>query len=100
MEGRKLLSDVTWMRKKIENLSSTISSMKHNEESSNMHTKMNFDIGKYIQNQEFYDSCKHYNKEIFEVNKRLDEYKRLYDDLSLMVKNKVSDKDMKNLESI
>ena len=102
MEGNKLINDLTWMRKKIEYLSSAFQMFKANPEENQVKEKSGVtgvDLGKFVQNAELTEVCKNYNKEIFDMNKRLDELKRSFDDLSLAAKAKVSDKDLKNLES-
>jgi len=104
MEGNKVFSDLSYMRKKIETLENKVNSIKQtNHEESFYYTpkeKVGFDYSKFVYVQEYQDSCKGYNKDIFEMNKRIDELKRFLDDINNTQKSKVSDKDLKNLESI
>ncbi len=99
MESKKQFDDISWIRKKIETLNSTIHSMKNTDSDANPKERYTFDMAKYVDNYTFQEFIKNFNMELFNANKRIDEVKRMVDDLIISLKNKVSDRDLKNLES-
>jgi len=98
MDNKKQLDDIPWLRKKIENLNSIVSSLKNNDQDGTK-DRFNVDMTKYVENFTFQEFTKSFNLEIFGMNKRVEELKRMVDDIILTLKNKVTDKDLKNLES-
>ncbi len=98
MDSTKLSNDVTWMRKKIENLSSMISTITLPYEETSPKDSL-FDITKFVYHQEFTEVCRGYIKDIFDTNRRIDELKRALEDLNVVSKSKASEKDLKNVES-
>lgn len=102
LEDRKMIDDINWLRKKVENLSSSIISMKNNDESHNNSSVVNkvipLDNSKYLESIAFMEFQKT-NKIEFEGIKRItDELGRYIDDIIIALKSKAGDKDMKNLE--
>lgn len=103
-----MIDDINWLRKKVENLSSSVFSMKNLDESNNNNNN-NFnttvgnkfiplDNSRYVETTTFNDFQKFYNKDC-EANRKLaEELRRYIDDIISALKTKAGDKDLKNLE--
>jgi hypothetical protein len=96
-----MMDDINWMRKKIENLSSSIISLKNNDDQNNNSSLVKvipLDNSKYMELSTFNEFKKNYFAEL-ENNKRIsDEISRYIDEIVNALKTKAGDKDMKNLE--
>lgn len=101
MEDRKIIDDMNWLRKKVENLSSSMLNLKITDnDSSNSHQLKNFitDGSKYLEVAVFNDFQKSYIREMDPLKRGYDELKRYVEEILLTLKTKASDKDLKNLE--
>ena len=105
-----MIDDINWLRKKVENLSSSVFSMKNLDESNNNNNNNNnfntttgnkfipLDNSRYVETTTFNDFQKLYNKDC-EANRKLtEELRRYIDDIISALKTKAGDKDLKNLE--
>lgn len=102
MEDRQILNDLNWLRKKVENLSSSVLSMKNDGESHNnsYSNKMSpMDNRRYVDYLEFNDFRINTNKEIDSINFKIDDLRKMIEDILIALKSKASDKDLKDLES-
>jgi hypothetical protein len=97
-----MIDDINWLRKKVENLSSSIISMKNNDESHNTSAVVNkivpLDNSKYLESNVFNEFQKNYKIDQEGVKRITDELSRYIDDIITALKSKAGDKDMKNLE--
>lgn len=97
-----MIDDINWLRKKVENLNSTILNLKNNDESHNNSSMTNkvipMDTSKFLETNIFNEFQKSYNREIDRINRYTDELKRYIDDIISALKTKASEKDIKNLE--
>lgn len=96
------MDDINWLRKKVENLSSSVLSMKINDEqvsSSNIVSKViPLDNSKYLEVNAFNEFNKLYKADLENSKKITDELSRYIDDIIAALKSKAGEKDMKNLE--
>jgi hypothetical protein len=97
-----MMDDINWLRKKVENLSSSLLSLKNNDDqfnSSNIVNKiMPLDNSKYLEVNAFNEFNKIYKLDLENTKKITDEISRYMDDIITALKSKAGDKDMKNLE--
>lgn len=99
-EDRKILDDFNWLKKKVENLTSSITNMRPEDSNTSNSKHMQMDYSKYLDLNTYNEFTKAYNKDLDKINWRLDELKYIMDDVVANTKNKVSDKDLKTLEGI
>jgi len=96
------MDDINWLRKKVENLSSSVLSMKNNDDqmsSSNIVSKViPLDNSKFMEINSFNEFNKLYKADLENSKKVTDELSRYIDDIITALKSKAGDKDMKNLE--
>jgi hypothetical protein len=97
-----MMDDINWLRKKVENLSSSVLSMKNNDDqmsSSNIVSKViPLDNSKFMEINSFNEFNKLYKADLENSKKVTDELSRYIDDIITALKSKAGDKDMKNLE--
>lgn len=101
VEDRKILADVSWLRKKVEQVASSLLTMKSEQAdgSNSMQMKgMPIDTSKFLELSIFTEFQKGYNRELDGIRRDTDEMKRFLDDIIVALKTKSSDKDLKNLE--
>lgn len=102
LEDRKMIDDINWLRRKVENLSSSILSMKNVDDSHNISTVVNkvvpLDNSKFLESLIFIEFQKTYKSDQEAVKKVTEELGRYIDDIITALKSKAGDKDMKNLE--
>lgn len=100
MEDRKLIDEINWIRKKVENLTSSFLSMRNTDDSNNsiVNKVAPLDSSKYLELTIFNEFHKSYNREMDGIKRYADELKRYVDDIIASLKTKASDKDLKNLE--
>ena len=97
VEDRKIIEEFGWIRRKIENLTSTIMAMKHGDTvQSVMNTKANnFDKTKFVDYTLFADYQKHQAKLERETRRMVDDLRRLVEDVAEVMKVKVNEADLK-----
>ena len=99
-----MIDDINWLRKKVENLSSSVLSMKNTDDvvncsNININSKMiPIDNSKYLETNAFHEFNKVYKNDQENSKKITDEISRYIDDIITALKSKAGDKDMKNLE--
>jgi hypothetical protein len=93
-----MIDDINWLRKKVENLTSSVLNLKHSDDGSSPVKIVSNDINKYLDINTFAEFQKSYNRELDTIRKYYDELKRYIDDIFVTLKTKASDKDLKNLE--
>lgn len=100
VDDRKVLEDIAWLRKKVENLTSSMLSFKTTDDVGASSSKggPNFDSSKYLEGSVFNTFHKNYVKDMEFIKQLVDINKKNIEDLSDKVKQRVSDDDMKNLE--
>ena len=102
LEDRKMIDDINWLRKKVENLSASVMNMKNLDDSHNNSTIINrampLDNAKYLELHTFNEFQKTYHKDYDGLKRITDELSRFVDDIITALKSKAGDKDMKNLE--
>ena len=99
-EDRKILDDFNWLKKIVENLTSSITNMRPEDSNTSNSKHLQMDYSKYLDLNTYNEFTKAYNKDLDKINWRLDELKYIMDDVVANTKNKVSDKDLKTLEGI
>lgn len=96
------MDDINWLRKKVENLSSSVLSMKNSDEhisNSNIVSKViPLDNSKYMEVNAFNEFNKIYKADLENSKRITEELSRYIDDIIAALKTKAGDKDMKNLE--
>jgi len=99
VNDRKALDEITWLRKKVENLSNVILTLK-NEEMSPSNNKMSgsMDNSKYLEAAEFHEFERNSKKELENLRRGIEDLKIYIEDILSIMKAKVNDKDLKNLE--
>lgn len=101
VEDRKIFDDFHVIKKRVENIQNTLASIKHNENSHHdtIQSKASFfDYSKYLELTSFYEFQRNFNKELESTRSRIEDTKRLIDDIISELKVMVKDKDLKNLE--
>ena len=98
LEDRKITDEIIWLRKKVENLSSNIISMKNNEDSNNNTSQINkavpLESGKYVEIYTFNDFKNSTMKELDAVNSTINILRSLIDEILLQLNSKANDKDL------
>lgn len=101
LEDRKIIDDLNLLRKKVENLSSSVLSMKNNDESNNnSYSNKIFPIdgSKYLEVNIFNDFKNNLHREIDVINTNINELRRMIEEILQQMKIKATDKDLRNLE--
>lgn len=101
IEDRRVLDDITWLRKKVENLSNSMNNIKNVDEVGGGLSKVgqtNIDSSKFMEVNIFNNFHKNYVKDIEIIKNLLDETKLNLDEQTEKLKQKVSEKDLKTLE--
>ena len=98
----KEIEEINIIKRKIDTIMAMISGMKNqsNEEpSENKNLRQTIPLeGKFLEASIYYEFVRSYKLTIEGINLRLDELRKLIDEILLELKKKVSDKDLKNLE--
>jgi hypothetical protein len=97
-EDNKIIDDFNWLKRKVENLSSSFVNMKPDDINSSSLKHVHMDVSRFVDTQTYNEFVKNYNKEIDRVNWRVDELRLMVDDIINNLTNKVTDKDLKTLE--
>jgi hypothetical protein len=103
MDDRKIIDDLNWLRKKVESLSSNFLNLKNTDESNiNNNSNSNrigmIDSSKFVEFTIFNEFKNYTLKEFENVYYKIDELRKIIDDILLALKSKISDKDLKMLE--
>lgn len=100
LEDRKISDELNWLRKKVESLSSSVLSLKNNDESNNnsYNKILPIDSSKFVEVNTFNEFKAAVGKEFDGVNIAINELRRLIEEILLQLKTKVTDKDLRNLE--
>jgi hypothetical protein len=104
LEDRKMIDELNWLRKKVENLTSNFLTLKNADESMNTSSiikppmQMALDNSKYVEVTTFQDYKLHMNKELESINLAIKELRNLIDEILAQLKNKVGDKELRSLE--
>jgi hypothetical protein len=97
-----MIDDINWLRKKVENLSSSLISLKNSDESHNNSSIVNkvipLDNSKFLETNLFNEFVRNYKNDQESGKRITDELGRYIDDIITALKSKAGDKDMKNLE--
>jgi hypothetical protein len=102
MEDRNVINDINYLRKKVENLSSSILTLKNNDESNNnslVNKQYQMDGSRFVEFGVFNDFRININKEVDTINYRIDELKNMINDILNSLQSKASDKNLQDLES-
>ncbi len=98
-EERKIIDELNWLRKKVEQLSSNLQNQKKDDESLSMSNKMiPVDTSKFLEITVFNDYKLSVNKEMENIDNGINELRRYIEDILIQLKSKAADKDLKNLE--
>ncbi len=101
MEDNKILEDITWLRKKVEGITSQLSGLKMtSEETSSSHKGLNIEFGKYAETNYVNELNKIISREIENIKLRSEENKRTVDDILITLKSKVAERDVKALDEL
>ena len=95
--------ELSWLRKKIEAITAQLQNIKTNEEPSaatNLNKNFHFDTGKFIDLSTFNEFQKNLRKDIEFLNGKCEEFARLFDEIFILMKNKVTEKEFKTYEGI
>lgn len=101
LEDRKLLDEFAWLRKKVENLSSSILTLKNNDESNNnsySNKMLPVDGSRFVEITIFNEFKNNTVSEFDNINASIRDMKKTIEEILLFLKSKASDKDLKNLE--
>ncbi len=104
LDDRKMIDELNWLRKKVENLSSNILTLKNGDESMNTSTivkqpmAMTFDNSKYVETSTFQDFKIHMNKDLESINLAIKELRHLIDEILAQLKNKIGEKELRTIE--
>lgn len=104
LDDRKMIDELNWLRKKVENLSSNILTLKNGDESMNTSTivkqpmAMTFDNSKYVETSTFQDFKIHMNKDLESLNLAIKELRHLIDEILAQLKNKIGEKELRIIE--
>jgi hypothetical protein len=97
----KDIQEITIIKRKIENIMQILGNLKHSntDESEAKISKPIMHIeNKYVEISIYNEFLKNNKLQIDNINARIDELRKLIDDILLELKNKVNEKDLKNLE--
>lgn len=102
---KKIPEEFSWLKKKIESLTNSLNDMKSNFKPVNTKEKdidfyMNeaFSNGKYVEINSFNDFKQAIQKEFATYDEKMNQLTNLVDDMNLIISQKCSMKDLKNLE--
>jgi len=99
MEDRKLIHDITFLRKKVEGLNNQFLNFKNGMDANQGDNKGSaIDASKFVENTVFAEYQKSIIKEFLSVDSTLEERKRAIDDLNEELKSRPTVKDVKSLE--
>lgn len=99
----KDIHEITNIKRKIENIMQILGNLKHsiNDESEIKISKPTIPIdNKYVEISVYNEFIKSNKIQIDNINLRIDELRKLIDEILLELKNKVNERDLKNLEGI
>lgn len=95
----KEIQEITVIKRKIENIMLILGNMKTTiVDEPEVKSKPQMQSDKYLEITIFNEFMKNYKIQVDNFNIRIDELRRLIDDILLELKKKVSEKDLKNLE--
>jgi len=100
-DDKKSTEDLTWMKKRVDAISAQLQSIKTVEDTNsntNQSKALPFDPSRFVDAFAFNEFQKNLKKEIEGINIRCDEFKRLFEEVLLNLKLKITDKELKNLE--
>ncbi len=99
-EDRKIIDEISWIRKRVESLSSTIMNLKTNEDFSNTSTNkvVSNENAKYVELSTFNEFKKDTLKEFDNINLAITEIKSLIEEILSSLKTKLTERDLRNLE--
>ncbi len=101
MEDIKVTEDISWLRKKVLEITSQISGMRLSaDENSGNSRGVNIEFGKYAETNYVNELNKIISKEIDNLRIRTDENKRTVDDILIALKTKVHERDIKALDEL
>lgn len=102
IEDRRVLDDINWLRRKVENLTNNMNTMKNIDDSGNNANSragyMAIEAHKYLEISNFNMFLKNYKSDMEFLRKNMEEYKNIINDLVLKDSEKVNEKDLKTLE--
>jgi hypothetical protein len=102
MEDRRMIDDINWLRKKVENLNIMVMNIRSNEDLISINQPSQkmiaLDSSKFLESNIFIEFQKSYNRELDRLNRYSEELKRTIDEIIGALKSKAGEKDMKNLE--
>ena len=95
-----MMDDFAWIKKRVETISAQVQNLKTAEDlnSSKSGKISTLDMSKYLENNVFNEFQKIIKKELDLLNTRCDEFKRVFDDIFLVLKTKMTEKELKSLE--
>jgi len=101
MEDNKILDDITWLRKKVEGITSQLSGMKMtSDDTTTTNRGLQIEFGKYAETHYVNELNKIISKEIDLIKMRVEENKRTVDDILITLKSKVAERDVKALDEL
>jgi len=102
VDDRKVLEDIAWLRKKVENLTNSMLAFKSNDDITNSGSKVsggaNIDASKFLDASVFNAFHKNYVKDMEFLKQLADDNRNNIDSVEEKLRLRVSDTDMKNLE--
>ncbi len=103
LNDKSLHDEVVLLKKRLDSMSSNLQSFKNTSDdlkSSEKKLSSNIDISRYVEMQLFLEHKAHVAAEIKALNDRIDELKRLLDDLVIALNEKLSISDFKKFEDL
>jgi nitrogenase molybdenum-iron protein alpha/beta subunit len=101
LEDRKILEDFNVIKKRVENITSSLASIRYGELGHDSIAKSTqFDYSKYMENAVFNEFQRQLNRELENIRNRIEDTKRLTDDIFTELKTVVRDKDLKTFEGM
>lgn len=100
LEDWKILEDFNVVKKRVDNIQNTLASRKNLDmgQDSGISKNTMFDYSKYLEVSSFHEFQRNQTKEVESIRTRVEETKRMIDDLIAEMRMVVKDKDLKNLE--
>jgi hypothetical protein len=102
LDDRKMIDELNWLRKKVENLSSNMLLLKNNDESINNSVVINklpaFDNSKYLEVTIFNEYKSQTVKELENINLAINELRHLINEILAQLKLKIGEKELRTLE--
>lgn len=101
---KSILEDISWFKKKIESMTFAVNDIKSSSKLVNKDKDIDFymnDIvgsGKYLEISIFNDYKNFVSKELNGVNNKIDDLRKLIEELTLLINTKANEKDLKFLE--